>query len=324
MKKPLVSAFLALLGALLPVLPAAAHDHFAAGIINRDVNNQPIPGGPLQLLDSAGQPLVLLPGGIVNKTFHLLARPTGYRTTAPFQYCGGYYSLDERPRTLFPADSFSFTALSDGQIEAAAPLHAHTGARIWMEIVSVSGPPGATFGFWESNWSASNDSPSSVFATNQPVGENNLFILSESFFDDAGEDPQGHIHGRAWSADQPGTYLVGFRLVDLSANRPGGLPWHTPSQIYYFRFEAGPSFQPVVQRVGATCKLTWSSQMGTSDLFSQPGIPFTIERATMLNPPNWQPIGTVTGTTGATATFTDSTPPAGKAFYRLNYNWAPQ
>jgi hypothetical protein len=231
--------------------------------------------------------------------------------------------LDERPRTLFPADAFSFTALSDGQYDLPGTNHAHTGAYIWMEIVSVSGPPGANFGYWEENWSFNNDTPTVSFATNQPTG-NYQFVLSEGF-DDALEDPQGHIHGRSWTADKPGDYYVGFRLVDRSTNRPGGLPWHPPSQIYIYHFQAGPSFQPTGQHIpGTGFVLTWQSQMGiwNDDLPAQTGVIFTVERNTTLNPITWQPIGTVTGTTANTATFTDPAPPAGKAFYRLNYAWS--
>jgi hypothetical protein len=289
---------------------AEAHDHYAVGIVDSNNNHLPDAGETLQFVGASG----------TGKTYHLLARPFGFR---PVQRCGGYYMLDERPRTLFPTDSFSFTVLSDGQIEIEAPNHAHTGAWIWMEIVAVAGPTGAHFGFWEENWSQSNNAPTVSFATNQPTG-GYRFVLSEGF-DDAGEDPQGHIHGRSWTADKPGDYYVSMRLVDRSTTRPGGIAWHAPSQIYTYHFRAGPSFQPATERIpGTGFVLTWPSQMGyyTGDA-SQVGISFDIERATSLSPANWQTIGTVTGTISDTATFTDTAPPAGNAFYRLKYLWAP-
>jgi hypothetical protein len=293
---------------ILAVLPAVAHDHYAAGIVDTNGNGQPNAGEPLQFIGPNGS----------GKIFHLLARPTGQR---PTQRCGGYYMLDERPRTLFPNDSFSFITVSDGQYDANTTGHAHTGAWIWMEIVSVSGPSGGNFGFWEEDWSASNDTPSRSFPANQPTG-NYRFILSEGF-DDVGEDPFGHIHGRSWTADKPGTYIVGFRLVDLSTNGPGGGPWHTPSQIYYFNFQAGPSFQHTMQRSGNSAILTWPSQLGyyAADT-AQTGIVFTVQRTTSLSPATWTNIGTVTGTTANTATFTDPSPPTGNAFYRLRWNWS--
>lgn len=294
---------------ILATLPALAHDHYSAGIVDTNTNGQPDAGEPLQFIGANG----------AGKIFHLLPRPFGQR---PAQRCGGYYMLDERPRTLFPNDSFSFTAVSDGQYDANTTGHAHTGAWIWMEIVSVSGPAGASFGFWEEGRSFSNDTPTKSFAANQPTG-NYRFVLSEGV-DEVSEDPFGHIHGRSWTADKPGDYNIGFRLVDLSTSGPGGGPWHVPSQVYTFRFRAGPSFQPTVEKIpGTGCVLTWSSQMGhyAADA-TQTGIVFTVQRATSLSPANWTTIGTVTGTTADNANFTDPTPPAAGAFYRLQWQWS--
>jgi hypothetical protein len=111
--------------------------------------------------------------------------------------------------------------------------------------------------------------------------------------------------------------------VDLSTNGPGGGPWHTPSQIYYFNFQAGPSFQHTMQRSGNSAILTWPSQLGyyAADT-AQTGIVFTVQRTTSLSPATWTNIGTVTGTTANTATFTDPSPPTGNAFYRLRWNWS--
>ena len=174
-------------------LHAAAHDHYAAGIVDTNNNQLPDAGEPLQFVGPNG----------TSKVFHLCPRPVGYR---PTQRCGGYYMLDERPRTLFPVDSFSFTALSDGQYEIAGANHAHTGAYIWVEIVSVKGPDGGEFGFWDENRSVSFDTPTVSFPVNQPTG-NFAFVLSEGF-DDPFEDPLGHIHGRSWTATKPGDYYV--------------------------------------------------------------------------------------------------------------------
>lgn len=298
-----------LLCAAFTLSSALAHDHYAAGIVDVNNNGRPDTGEPLQFVGANG----------TNKVFHLLARPVGQR---PIQRCGGYYMLDERPRTNSPLDSFSFIALSDGQFDVATAGHAHTGAWIWMEITSVSGPAGAHFGFWDENWSEYYDTPTVSFATNEPTG-GYKFILGEGI-NSAGEDPSGHIHGRAWTADKPGDYIIGFTLYDLSTNAPGGGPWHPPSQVYYYHFKAGPSFLPTVSvGAGGSRVLTWPSQLGywASDP-AQTGISFTIERSTSLAAGSWQSIGAVMGNTADTATFTDSAPPAGKAFYRLGYQWS--
>lgn len=291
----------------MAISPAAAHDHFGAGVVDTNANGQP----------DAGEPLAILGTDPSTRVFRLLPRPVGFR---PAQRCGGHYMLDETVRTLFPNDAFSFTVLSDGQEETAVTGHPHTGAFIWLEITAVTGPAGAHFGFWEAGRSATADTPTVSFATHQPTG-GFAFVLSTGT-DAEDQDPFGHVHGRAWTADKPGDYQVSLRLVDRSTTGPGGGPWHAPGKEFTLHFKAGPDFQPSIHKVAGTgCILTWPSQMGIWEP-SQTGIVFKILRTT--DPAQgWEPIGSVTGTSAATATFTDPSPPPGKAFYRLAYDWAP-
>lgn len=184
------------------------HTHIGAGAASQT------PGTPLQFSS----------GYTAGATYHLLAKPVGQRY-------GGFYSLDEQPRpvgSLGWSDYFTFIALSDGQSEEDGPFHAATGSELHMEIVSVTGPAGAHFGFWDENWSHGNVTPTKPFATGQPTGSNNTFILSEPIGDG---DPFGHRHNRGWTADVPGAYVVGFRIFDANAI-------HTPSPIYSFNFQA--------------------------------------------------------------------------------------
>lgn len=289
---------------------ATAHDHFTAGIVDSNGNGQPDAGEPLQFVGEDGS----------DRKFHLLPRPVGYR---PIQRCGGYYALDERPRTLFPTDAFSLTALSDGQIEIAAPGHAHTGAWIWVEITAVSGPEGGNFGFWDENRSYYHDTPTVSLPANTSFPPH-AFVLSEGT-DHVSEDPQGHIHGRSWTADLPGDYFVSLRLVDRSTSGPGGGPWHPPSETYVFHFLAGPDFRVTPEAMpDGSLRLTWQSSMGIdAGDPAQVGIAFEVERSSSLGATaSWEVLGTVTGTTGATAAFTDPEPPDDTAFYRLKYQWS--
>lgn len=358
------AGLLVALGAAALLPQVAAHEHFGAGIVDSNGAAPPAGDEPLRIIpppdkefrNASGQteptgagPLRLYhldgPFAGQEKVFDLLPRPFGFR---PTQLCGGYYVLDEVPRTLDEEatgrylDAFSFAALANGGAEEADPNHAHAGAYLWVKIVSIFGPPGAHFGYWRPGWSFGHDSPSTSFAANQPIPADplilegspalvtaaeasGLFKLSQGF-NAAGQDPAGHIHNRSWTADQPGDYFVTYRLVDKSTNRAGGGPWHPPSKDYIFHFRAGPFFQPTPQRIpGTGVVLTWPSLMGILDDEDPPqtGVEFTIQRSTTLQANDWQPIGTVTGTTAATATFTDPTPPLGKAFYRLIYSWSP-
>ena len=306
--KHLSPAFFPTISVLLALsVPSAAHDHYIAGVLDANGNGQ----------YEAGEPLALTGDDGTSNVFHLLPRRTGLPA-------GGRYVLDERARDLFPNDSFAFTVLSDGQYDAPSPQHPRSGAQIWMEIVSVAGPPGATFSFWDENQALVSNQPTRSFPTNLPAG-NFAFVLSEGP-DAAGEDPHGHIHGRTWTADMPGDYRIGFRLVDRSTNRPGGQPWHAPGATFIWHFKAGPEFQftGIEKQAGAGVTLVWPSQMGTRTAVNETGVSFQIMRSTTLEPDSWEPVGTVIGTSAATATFTDPNPPTGRALYRLAYSWAAE
>lgn len=291
---------------LATIAPLAAHAHYEAGVADLVPSFNPQPDTALAFVGLSPE----------TTTFHLLPQPKGFR---PLQRCGGNYMLSDRPHTLFPNDVFSLVSKSCGVVDEATLGHAHPGAQIWAEIMSVSGPAGASFGFWEAGRDVEADTPTLSFTSNTSFAVFR-FPLSEGP-DIANEDPQGHIHGRSWTVTQPGEYRVGIRLVDLSTNGPGELPWHAPSRIYYFRFLAGPDFQTSVTRESKRVRVTWPSQMGIWDAANQVGIDFTILRSTSLASATWQAIGTVTGTTAATASFLDSSPPAQRAFYRLSYAW---
>jgi PEP-CTERM motif len=210
---------------------ASAHEHLPAGFLDTNGNNTADAGEPLRLVNAPSS----------GATFHMLMRPAGQRYA-------GYYSLDEQPRAAFPNDYFTFTALSDGQAELADPRHAATGSYIWMEITSVTGPAGGSFGFWDIDsdnpdlgWSYTHTTPTVSFLANEPAG-GFKFVLSEPLDLPVGpgEDPYGHIHNRGFTTDTPGTYTIGFTLHDLSTNGPGDGSIHAPSQTYYLTFVAVP------------------------------------------------------------------------------------
>ncbi len=216
---------------VLTMVSAQAHQHFNAGILDENHNDRPDVGEALRFVDPPD------PSAI----FHF------YPKAAGLEY-GGYYSLDDDPRPLFPNDSFTFAALSDGQVDLASLDHAATGSWIWAQVISVTGPAGASVGFWDENWGLTHTTPTLEFLVGTPTGslDQSSFVLSESSVDDPSrgpaitEDPQGHIHNRAWTVTQPGNYFVTFQLIDRSANGPGGSPIHDPSVPYTFHFLAVP------------------------------------------------------------------------------------
>ncbi|MFO1501789.1 MAG: hypothetical protein U1G07_26000, partial [Verrucomicrobiota bacterium] len=147
----------------------------------------------------------------------------------------------------------SFTALASPPDHGGpAPGHASDGSFVQMEFVSMQGPPGGEFGVWAQD---PDDPETSRELFHLAVGANhgtNRLALSESD-GTPGADPYGHIHGRTFSATEPGLYTLQCRLIDTSTNGLGGGPIHAPSPIYSFYFQAG---------------LTISSWTKTSDSFA--------------------------------------------------------
>jgi hypothetical protein len=74
----------------------------------------------------------------------------------------------------------------------------------WIEIVSVAGPAGGSFSFWEVGALG----PTWSWATGWTLRQGTLPPFPVIYF---GEN---HQHGRAFTMDQPGTYSVTFRAVD--------------------------------------------------------------------------------------------------------------
>jgi hypothetical protein len=110
------------------------------------------------------------------------------------------------------------TAGYEGPVPGAPAL----GALIFAQIVSVEGPVGGAFAFW--------DTGATSPTISVPVGSanTNLHRISEND-GSPGSDPYGHIHGQQLTATRPGLYTVAFRAFDLSTNGAGGGPIHLPS-----------------------------------------------------------------------------------------------
>lgn len=118
------------------------------------------------------------------------------------------------------------------------------GTHVEMVVESVDGPAGGALSFWDS-FDGFFDATEITFTV--PVGTSggtNRFILSEND-GSAGADPYGHIHGRKFSANRPGLYRAGVRLIDTAGNGPGGGPLHAPSAPAYFLFQAGVTIASV-------------------------------------------------------------------------------
>jgi hypothetical protein len=179
-----------------------------------------------------------------------------------FEAGSGYVrTLTFAPSGVFAgrwSQSPSFVALSntnaiptpagEAAIEVPPPgyVAAALGSVIGIRIESIQGTPGATFGFW-TNYNAALLTAMLVESVTLDSngawsGAGALRTMSDPAV--AGQssvaNPYGHIHGQRYSVDRPGDYLVGFRVLDVSALGPGGGPFMESSDPYYMIFRAVP------------------------------------------------------------------------------------
>jgi len=137
-----------------------------------------------------------------------------------------------------------------------APNCAALGTYIEARLVSVTGPKGGEIGFWQENEDATETTK--VFSVPSGTSSTNRFNVSEGFtftpFPDCGIDPDGHnpdpfghIHGRRFTANKLGLYIVGFQLIDTATNGLNGASRHAPSVTNYFYFQAGLNINTVAK-----------------------------------------------------------------------------
>ena len=178
---------------------------------------------------------------------------------------------------LYQGAGVTFAALAS-TLDNGGPAfgHAADGAFLELQFVSMSGPAGGVFGVWMQD--VGNPGSSYLLFT-LPVGIStgtNRIALSESD-GSPGSDPYGHIHGRTFTATQPGLYTLGCRILDTSTNGTGGGPIHTPSELYYLYFQAGPTIS----------SWTMSSNSFGITFGTTAGKTYYVESTSNLLAPNW-------------------------------------
>ena len=223
----------------------------------------------------------------------------------------GYVLFLEDGDPLYPhfyQSATTFTALpatlwTGGPVPSAAAQ----GSYLQVQVVSVAGPPGGSFGVWEENEDATATSLRFSVPTGTTAG-NNLFNLSEGVTEPA-PDPFGHIHGRRLSANKPGLYTVGFQILDTSTAGANGGPIHSPSDLFYMYLQAG---------------LTISSSTKTNNVVSvtfgsQGSHTYFLERTSTIGDTNsWKEVaGPVGDSQSVLRTLTDEKATNSMLFYRL-------
>ncbi len=117
----------------------------------------------------------------------------------------------------------SFTSLHQSSFPGEAPNYnsvgALSGSFIVMELVSLMGPDGAEFAFYD----AGATDPTWVFevGTGFTSGTGRINLTENSWFTLDPSDPYGHIHGRTFGVDMAGVFTATWVLRDLNGATTG-------------------------------------------------------------------------------------------------------
>jgi surface-anchored protein len=164
-----------------------------------------------------------------------------------------------------------------------------------VEFVSVTGPPGGSFSFWEAN--ATQPTWTRTTGWSSASGNVPSFIVVVN--------GDGHVHGRCFTMDKPGTYTVTFRAVATA----GGF---TPSANKTITFRAQ---QPPQLAIGASGSNVRLSFVGRSDFA------YDLQSCTNLSVGTWTNLPShelLSGSGSITnLTVTNGFRAAPEAFYRL-------
>ncbi len=224
----------------------------------------------------------------------------------------GSYSFPQILRTnglnagYYRGDVLSFSSIA-GTIPNGGPIpgHAAFGSRLAVQVVSVEGPPGGSFAFWEGD----GESDLGVITFRVPVGTKNgtnYLIISENN-GEPGTDPYGHIHGREFTASAPGTYTVGFRVIDISTNGVGGGPIQAPSDLLPVRFQAGLRIETIQT----------SSNRVTVSFRSPTAISNVLEATRSIESGTWKPVAGPVRGNNKLQFLVETNTPGGNRYYRL-------
>lgn len=206
----------------------------------------------------------------------------------------------------YRGDTLTFTALSATDLGTGQVLgRALLGSRLAVQVVSVDGPAGGAVQYWEGD----GENPGNQVTFQVPVGETrgtNAFVISEN--DGApGSDPYGHIHGREFTTSTSGLYTVGFRLIDVSTNGPGGGPMHSPSAVLPVYFQAGPVIESIAV-VSTGIRVSFRSA---------PGVTNVLEASSTPQGGAWTAVSSGLRGNSTLQSLVDPTPPSANRFYRL-------
>jgi len=182
---------------------------------------------------------------------------------------GGYYT-----------DTQIFTALPAADPNGAAP-----GTVIQVKLLSVTGPAGASVGFWEADAGGGYGASQTWSVPVPSAGNTNLIRITEAA-DAPDNDPYGDIQNRVLTFSLPGLYKITWQLLDTSTNGPGGTPQDQPStfDIYY---QAGVTIAGITVDANGV-NLTFAA--------TDSRLIYIVQQSASVDPnSDWEPVGSNTG-----------------------------
>jgi hypothetical protein len=262
------------------LLPCRADTHIYAGALGTNQNDK--------LYFSNG---LLFDARLTNFSFPQILRTNGLN------------------KNFYRGDVLTFTALPGTELNGGpigpTPGHAAFGSRLAVQVVSVTGPPGGSFAFWEGD----GESDLGAITFSVPVGTtngSNYFVISQNF-GVPNTDPYGHIHGREFTTTLPGTYLVWFRIIDISTNGTGGGPIQSPSDVFPIRFDAGIRIE----------NLQLFTNRASAYFRSPTAINNSLEATSSVESGSWQTVAGPLRGNNNLQFLTETNAPVGNRYYRI-------
>jgi len=234
-----------------------AHDHVEVGLATASATQLAMSGPSEQLA-------VYVPGG---EPF------SGYMPQFPGRYHTAELTFTTEVNAIFPA----------------------SGANPRIELVSVNGPAGGNFAFWEAGATQPTWTRTSGWSSAQGNIPSFMVILNGNT----------HAHGRCFTMDKPGTYVVTFRAVDAAGK-------FTTSTNKTVTFKAQQPPQMSIAMQGNHARLSFTSRVG---------LVYDLQACTDLPSGVWSNVVPHTGMDGfgnaTNVTVTNARSLSPNAFYRL-------
>jgi len=278
-------------GCALASLPVSAqtHAHIYAGALCETPYN-PLPGEPLWF---------------VNSDVWDTNSYGGYTQSPACIY------LEASLPNLYPGlfqTATTFSALPATVFNAGpSPYAASLGTYMELKFISLQGPSGGSLVVWNEIDDPAHPAVMFTLPTGTTDGTNR-YNLSEGDPLDASADPYGHIHGRRFTVDKPGLYILGLQVLDAAHNGPEGGPIHTPSTTNYFYLQAGLYLSDF-----SRCNNTVSARFGLAGSTN-----YVFEASPTNTGTNWATIANITGTAHSELRWVTDTNATGTSrFYRV-------